>query len=230
MIATAKTSRPTKGLPKKETHELAARARQGDKTAIETLLAENDGFIKFGIWRALGSKKSTPIDHYIGAASIGFIQSILGFKESFGVKLTTYAYKAIIHEVWRQRRQDAHLIHIPDTATWNPNAPGNAGAAMRPFFPVDASSECKRIPCEPEQPSNTGLRERIESLIGTLNHREAEVLRLYFGIGVGYSEHSLAEISHIFRISHARACQIKDKAIRKLQSPGRASRLEHFLD
>lgn len=73
------------------------------------------------------------------------------------------------------------------------------------------------------------LRERIESVLNTLTYREREIIKLRYGIGDGYT-YTLEEVGRIFKVTRERVRQIEAKAIRKLQHPVRARKLEGFLD
>jgi RNA polymerase primary sigma factor len=71
-------------------------------------------------------------------------------------------------------------------------------------------------------------REKIEEALGSLNEREAAVLRMRFGIGSG-NEHTLEEVGQKFRVTRERVRQIEAKALRKLRGPRRAKKLESLL-
>lgn len=72
------------------------------------------------------------------------------------------------------------------------------------------------------------LRREIDRSLGTLTDRQADVIKLYFGIGV---EHplSLEDIGDRFGLTRERVRQIKDKAINKLRSASRSKLLKNFL-
>ncbi len=76
---------------------------------------------------------------------------------------------------------------------------------------------------------NVLLKEQIEKVLHTLKDREAEVLRLRFGIGDGVP-HTLEEVGKIFKVTRERVRQIEAKALRKLRHPARARNLQGFLD
>jgi RNA polymerase primary sigma factor len=76
---------------------------------------------------------------------------------------------------------------------------------------------------------NVLLKEQIEKVLHTLKEREAEVLRLRFGIGDGVP-HTLEEVGKIFKVTRERVRQIEAKALRKLRHPARAKNLKGFLD
>ncbi|MBN1352265.1 sigma-70 family RNA polymerase sigma factor [candidate division KSB1 bacterium] len=81
-------------------------------------------------------------------------------------------------------------------------------------------------------PDNTlikdSLKIEVEGALATLNKREAEVVRLYFGIGY---EHplTLEEIGEKFRLTRERVRQIKEKALRRLRHTSRSKALRAFL-
>jgi RNA polymerase primary sigma factor len=73
------------------------------------------------------------------------------------------------------------------------------------------------------------LRERIDTVLKTLSYREREIIKLRYGIGDGYT-YTLEEVGRIFKVTRERVRQVEAKAIRKLQHPVRARKLEGFLD
>jgi RNA polymerase primary sigma factor len=73
------------------------------------------------------------------------------------------------------------------------------------------------------------LKDRIEEVLKTLTYREREIIKLRYGIGDGYT-YTLEEVGRIFKVTRERVRQVEAKAIRKLQHPVRARKLEGFLD
>lgn len=75
---------------------------------------------------------------------------------------------------------------------------------------------------------NESLSQEVERALSTLTTREAEVVRLYFGIGV---EHclTLEEIGERFDLTRERVRQIKEKAIRRLRHTSRSKMLKAYL-
>jgi RNA polymerase primary sigma factor len=72
------------------------------------------------------------------------------------------------------------------------------------------------------------LRKEVERALETLTKREAEVVRLYFGLG---REHplTLEEIGEKFNLTRERVRQIKEKAIRRLRHTSRSTKLRSYL-
>ncbi|MBN3034305.1 MAG: sigma-70 family RNA polymerase sigma factor [Bacteroidales bacterium] len=72
------------------------------------------------------------------------------------------------------------------------------------------------------------LRMEVERAISTLTRREADVVRLYFGLN---SKHplTLEEIGEKFDLTRERVRQIKEKAIRRLKQTSRSKLLKSYL-
>ena len=72
------------------------------------------------------------------------------------------------------------------------------------------------------------LKDKIEQVLQTLTYREREIIKLRYGLGDGYT-YTLEEVGRIFKVTRERVRQVEAKAIRKLQHPVRARKLEGFL-
>lgn len=75
---------------------------------------------------------------------------------------------------------------------------------------------------------NESLKTEIERALATLTEREAEVIKLYFGLN---KEHAmtLEEIGDRFNLTRERVRQIKEKAIRRLRHASRSKNLKTYL-
>ena len=75
--------------------------------------------------------------------------------------------------------------------------------------------------------SNALLAEALSDILNTLTEREADVLRLRFGMYDGKT-HTLEEVGQIFGVTRELIRQIENKAIRKLRHPSRAKKIRDF--
>lgn len=91
-------------------------------------------------------------------------------------------------------------------------------------FVADSSFE------RPEKSAgNQMLRKELDKLLKTLTPRERDIIKLRYGFENGYM-YTLEEVGRIFEVTRERVRQIEAKAVKKLQTPGRSSRLLGFLD
>ncbi len=72
------------------------------------------------------------------------------------------------------------------------------------------------------------LKTEIERALETLTPREADVVRLYFGLGDQHAM-TLEEIGETFDLTRERVRQIKEKAIRRLKHTSRSKILKTYL-
>jgi RNA polymerase primary sigma factor len=72
------------------------------------------------------------------------------------------------------------------------------------------------------------LRKEIERVLSTLTYREANIIRLYFGLN-GKHPHTLEEIGEEFNLTRERVRQIKEKAIKRLKNATRCKLLKAYL-
>ncbi len=87
--------------------------------------------------------------------------------------------------------------------------------------------EDERTPGPADATSNALLAEALKEILGTLTEREADVLRMRFGMYDGRT-HTLEEVGQSFGVTRERIRQIENKAIRKLRHPSRAKKIRDF--
>lgn len=72
------------------------------------------------------------------------------------------------------------------------------------------------------------LKAEIERALSTLSEKEAEVIKMYFGLNKDHS-FTLEEIGEKFNLTRERVRQIKEKAIRRLRHASRSKNLRSYL-
>ena len=87
--------------------------------------------------------------------------------------------------------------------------------------------EDERTPGPADATSNALLAEALKEILDTLTEREADVLRMRFGMYDGRT-HTLEEVGQTFGVTRERIRQIENKAIRKLRHPSRAKKIKDF--
>ncbi|CAI8182976.1 MAG: RNA polymerase sigma factor SigA [Flavobacteriaceae bacterium] len=73
------------------------------------------------------------------------------------------------------------------------------------------------------------IRDEIGRVLETLSEREADIVKLYYGIGQS-STMTLDEIGNTFDLTRERVRQIREKAIRKLRKSAKSDLIQSFID
>jgi len=73
------------------------------------------------------------------------------------------------------------------------------------------------------------LHKQIAGVLDSLSSREAQVLRMRFGIG-GINECTLEEVGQRFNVSRERIRQIEQEALQRLRHPARSDHMRCFLE
>jgi len=102
-----------------------------------------------------------------------------------------------------------------------------------PIMQGEDGSLLDLIPGEEGQSPETSLiteslRREIDRALGTLTPREADIIRLYYGLVDGPAM-TLEEIGERFELTRERVRQIKEKAIRRLKHTSRSKILKTYL-
>lgn len=101
---------------------------------------------------------------------------------------------------------------------------GNEGDSQIGDFIADEMSESPQ-----DAATLQALTEATSQILASLTPREAQVLRMRFGIDMN-TDHTLEEVGKKFDVTRERIRQIEAKALRKLRHPVRANYLRSFLD
>jgi RNA polymerase primary sigma factor len=110
----------------------------------------------------------------------------------------------------------------------------NRHVSMDAPLTQDEDSNMYDVILSPDSPApdrgllNDSLRKEIERALATLTPREANIIRLYFGLN-GKHPHTLEEIGEEFDLTRERVRQIKEKAIKRLKQTTRSKILKSYL-
>ena len=108
-----------------------------------------------------------------------------------------------------------------DTLSFDTPVGDEEDTSIGSFVPDDMT------PGPADATSNALLAEALKEILDTLTEREADVLRMRFGMYDGRT-HTLEEVGQIFGVTRERIRQIENKAIRKLRHPSRAKKIKDF--
>lgn len=124
---------------------------------------------------------------------------------------------------------DMHLSEVTDTLKMS----GRHLSMDAPFSQGEDNRLLDIIHNDMQPPPDSSLMDEslkkdIDRSLATLSPREAQVIRLYFGIGIENAL-TLEEIGEKFRLTRERVRQIKEKAIRRLRHTSRSKALRSYL-
>ena len=184
--------------------ELAQRIKAGDQLALEKLTKANLRFV-VSVAKQYQNQGLTLPD-LINEGNLGLIKAAQRFDETRGFKFISYAVWWIRQSILQALAEQSRIVRLPL------NNVLNSGESPNPDRELLHES----------------LRTEIERALETLTPREADVIRLYFGLG---NQHpmTLEEIGETFDLTRERVRQIKEKAIRRLKHTSRSKILKTYL-
>lgn len=148
------------------------------------------------------------------------------------------AYSELEQQLERPPTPEELATHLEMTVEEVKQSLKNAGRHVSMDAPLkdgdDSSSTMYDVLSSSESPSpeteliHDSLRKEIERSLSTLTSREADVVRLYFGLS-GQHPMTLEEIGEKFDLTRERVRQIKEKAIRRLKHTSRSKILKSYL-
>ena len=212
-------------LRRDEEIELGRRIRAGDREALNTLVCANLRFVV-----SIAKKYQTrgvSLSDLIDEGNIGLMRAARKFDETKGIKFISYAVWWIRQAILQARAEQSRIVRVPlyrtrsiPEAQLSLEAPvaNNDDSQLLEYLPDYAT------PRPDEQALNTSLIESIDAALAHLKAREAQIVRLYYGLD-GDEPLTLEEIGASLGITRERVRQIRDRALRRM----RHSLPEHAL-
>ena len=157
----------------------------------------------------------------------------------------------MVETITRVKKASSQLLHL------NGRDPSEEEIADYREMPIDKVREVMRIAQEPvslETPigeeedshlgdfipdnhaqspndaaNNTMLKEQLNEVLSTLTPREADVLRMRYGLD-NEPPKTLEDVGKAFNVTRERIRQIEAKALRKLRHPSRSKKVRDYLE
>ncbi len=241
--------------PEKEA-ELAAKAKKGDRKALEELIKANLRFVVSVAKQYQNKGLSLP--DLISEGNIGLIKAAINFDETRGFKFISYAVWWIRQSIMQALAEKSRQIRLPVNKVGTQNKIKQVIAELQQELKREPTTEeiAKVLELDEQyikelmnqsdsfisleapmgnEDSDLKLvdlianndyradkivneeenKELINRLLSTLPPRDAEIIRMYFGIGKSH-RYTLDEIGSHFNLTRERVRQIKNKAMKSL--------------
>ncbi len=237
--------------------ELAARAKKGDKKALEDLIKANLRFVVSVAKQYQNKGLSLP--DLISEGNIGLIKAAMNFDETRGFKFISYAVWWIRQSIMQALAEKARQIRLPVNKVGTQNRirqviselqqklkreptteeiaealeldedfikeiinQGDPVVSLEsPMGGDDSDLKLVDLIANNDYRADKLINEEenkviIERLLNSLPPRDAEIIRMYFGIGKSH-RYTLDEIGAYFNLTRERVRQIKNKAMQILR-------------
>jgi RNA polymerase primary sigma factor len=223
-------------LSPQEEIELARLIKEGDQISLEKLTKANLRFV-VSVAKQY-QNQGLSLGDLINEGNLGLIKAAKRFDETRGFKFISYAVWWIRQSILQALAEQSRVVRLPLNRVGALNKIGKAYSSLEQEFerepsPSEIADQLDMTDFEvadtlDDDLMDESLRVEIDRALATLTKREAEVVRLYFGLG---QEHplTLEEIGERFNLTRERVRQIKEKAIRRLRHTSRSRALRAFL-
>lgn len=199
---------------------LVRRAQAGDTAARDELVTRNLRLVARVAYWYRGARTLERSD-LIAEGTMGLLRAIELFDHVHGTAFSTYA-------TWWVRQRIAAAVADYDATIRRPRGSGKrhhrvASLDHQARTGEDETTLGELLP-DPEavDPADDAaqqeLRARLDAALASMPRRDADLLRLRFGLRPVGSGHacSLAEVGQVFRITRERVRQLENRALRRL--------------
>lgn len=197
-----------KPLTAEEEREYLARMEQGDRAARDALIERNLRLVAHVVKKYYCTQSNQ--EDLLSIGTIGLIKGISTFQPSKGARLATYAARCIENEILMYFRSQKKLqgeVSLADSI--DTDKEGNALQLMDVVGVDDTMLDDIH-----DRDSALRLRRLVAE---TLTAREAEIIRLRYGLG-GTVPLTQKEVASSFGISRSYVSRIEKKALEKLRA------------
>jgi RNA polymerase primary sigma factor len=232
--------------------ELAQKIRDGDQIALEKLTTANLRFVVSVAKQYQNQGLKLP--DLINEGNVGLVKAAKRFDETRGFKFISYAVWWIRQAILQALAEQSRVVRLPLNKIGSISKIKKTfsyleQAHQRPPSPEEIANELVSMDAPLKEGENSNLYDVVRSgesprpdmfllqqslnteinrALDTLSQREADVVKLYYGIGDQQSM-TLAEIGLTFDLTRERVRQIREKAIRKLRHNSRSKLLKTYL-
>lgn len=206
-----------KPLTAEEEQRYFERYKNGDKQAYDLLVRHNLRLVAHIVKKYAGTSEA---DDLISVGTIGLIKAINTFEYGKGTQLSTYAARCIENEILmllRVSKKHKQVMSLDESLGQDKD--GN-DIELADVIPSDEEEILTKV-------ENNVITSKINNLIDTkLNKREAEIIKLRYGIG-GKTALTQREVASKLGISRSYISRLETKAIELIK---KEVALDNFFD
>jgi RNA polymerase sigma factor (sigma-70 family) len=183
-------------------------AQAGSPESLDRLLRQHEGLVRVIV--AHQQLCGMPYEEALQAGRIGLWRAIEGYEPQRGTRFSTYAYPAIIRQVWEAVRKKCawERRQVPQ-------------ALLGEFFEANS-------PDERQKEAREEVEKVLRGMVAGLPERQEEVIRRHYGLEGG-ARQTLAEIGGDWGVSRQRVQQVEEAALIRLRQPGQSQELRSLL-
>ena len=203
-----KETKKRTGLRKPPEASLYEQAQEGCRESLNQLMERHEPLVRYAVKRQnLGD---IPYKDAVQAGRLGLWQAILNYDLGRGHRFSTYAYPAIVHQVWAAVK--AHCVA---------NKRAHAIRVWAIFFRHWEVGVA-------EARAQTEIRESLWEMVLRLPERLRTVMVAYYGLA-GERPQSQREIGAQMGVTQQRIGQLKEAALVRLRHPAHSQELRDLL-
>jgi RNA polymerase sigma factor (sigma-70 family) len=180
-------------------------AQGGCAESLDRLLRQHEGLVRQIV--AHQQLCGLPFEEALQAGRIGLWRAIEGYDPQRGTRFSTYAYPAIIRQVWDAVRRKCawERRQVPKEL-------------LGVFFEANSAEDRQKEEWE----------QVLRRMVADLPERQGEVIRRHYGLE-GRARQTLAEIGGQWGVSRQRVYQIEEAALIWLRQPAHSQELRNLL-
>lgn len=183
-------------------------AQAGCRESLNQLMEKHEPLVLYAVQRQnLGD---IPYEEAVQAGRMGLWQAILNYKPGRGNRFSTYAYPAIVHQVWAAVK--AHCI-----ANKRAHAIGDWAIFFRHWESGQAEAQMQ-----------AEVRASLDEMVLRLPERLRTVMVAYYGLA-GERAQFQWEIGAQMGVTYQRISQLKEAGLVRLRHPAHSQELRSLL-